>query len=602
MSKKKNTKPSKYDSYKKKTDKAYDSWGTIKKIFKRLKPFTPKLILVAISAIASTALSVVGPMYLGKVIDAIETQVQNKLGGGEMSFHEISSILIFLIIVYAISSIMMYIQQYTMAGVAQTLVYNMRDEVNTKLSRLPLKFFDGTSTGEVLSRVVNDLDNLNTSLKNNLTAIITSVITIIGVFSMMMYLNRIMTFVSVLVVPASALIALLISKRSKRWFREQWDRTGELNGHIEEMYTGHKIIKIFSMENSAINEFDDINEELYKVSYKAQFLSGIIMPFISFVNNVGYVLICILGGVFVISNALTLGGISTFITYSKLFSQPLVDLAQIANNLQSSLASAERVFNLLGEEEEIPDTDNDIIESPKGVVKFNNVDFCYSPDKPLIENLNLEVKPGELVAIVGHTGAGKTTLVNLLMRFYDVKGGTITVDDEDVRDLTRDSLRSMFGMILQDIWLFEGTIKENIAYGREGATDEEIISAAKMARAHHFISTLADGYDTVLDENGTNISQGQRQLITIARAILANPLILILDEATSSVDTRTEMQIQSAMADLMKNHTCFVIAHRLSTIRKANCILVLDNGSIIESGTHKELLEQKGFYYQLYNS
>ena len=515
---------------------------------------------------------------------------------------DVARILVKAVAVYAVTSVMMYIQQYTMAGVAQKIVYTLRDDVNKKLSILPLRYYDSTTTGEVLSRVVNDLDNINKSLQNNLTQIITSVITVIGVLAMMLSINLTMTAVSVAVVPASALIALLIAGRSKRWFRRQWDRNGELNGHIEEMYTGHNIIKIFSMEKNAINEFDDINNELYKVSYKAQFLSGIIMPFIAFVNNVGYVVICILGGMFVINHTLSLGGITTFITYSKLFSQPFVDLAQIMNNLQSTLASAERVFNLVDEEAESSDSSNEVLTNPKGVIRFEHVDFCYTEDKPLMNDLNLEVNPGQLVAIVGPTGAGKTTIVNLLMRFYDVRGGRITFDGKDIRTLTRDSLRSAYGMILQDIWLFKGTIRDNIAYGRLDATDDEIIAAAKMARAHHFISTLADGYDTVLEENGTNISQGQRQLITIARAVLADPSILILDEATSSVDTRTEMQIQYAMADLMKNRTCFVIAHRLSTIRKADTILVIDNGEIVETGNHQELLEKKGFYYQLYNS
>lgn len=594
----------KYSDYKKKADKSYDTFGTAKKLFKRLKPFRFKLIIVAVAAAVSTAMSVLGPVYLGNIIDAINDQVLIKLDGGSFSFTDIARILFKAILVYAITSLMMYIQQYTMAGVSQKLVYKLRDDVNRKLSRLPLKYFDGTTTGEVLSRVVNDLDNISTSLQNNLTQILTSVITIVGVLAMMIHINIKMTAVSVAVVPVSALIALLIAGRSKRWFRQQWDRNGELNGHIEEMYTGHNVIKIFSMEKNVINEFDDINNELYKVSYKAQFLSGIIMPFISFVNNIGYVIICILGGLLVMRNdgTLTLGGITTFITYSKLFSQPFVDLAQIANNLQSTLASAERVFSLIDEQEQSSDENNETLENPKGIIKFEHVNFSYTPDKPLMEDLSLEVMPGQLVAIVGPTGAGKTTIVNLLMRFYEISGGKITFDGKNIQSLTRDSLRHAFGMILQDIWLFEGTIRENIAYGRPDASDEEIIEAAKMARAHHFISTLSEGYDTVLEENGTNISQGQRQLITIARAVLANPTVLILDEATSSVDTRTEMQIQLAMADLMKNRTCFVIAHRLSTIRKADTILVIDNGEIVEKGNHEQLLEKKGFYYQLYNS
>lgn len=604
MSKKKKqqTQSTKYSVYKKKTDRAYDTFGTAKKLAKRLKPFRLKLVIVAVAAVVSTAMSILGPRYLGDIIDAIDIQVQSKLAGNAFEFMGVARILVKAVAVYAVTSVMMYIQQYTMAGVAQKIVYTLRDDVNKKLSVLPLRYYDSTTTGEVLSRAVSDLDNINKSLQNNLTQIITSVITVIGVLAMMLSINLTMTAVSVSVVPASALIALLIAGRSKRWFRQQWDRNGELNGHIEEMYTGHNIIKIFSMEKNAINEFDDINNELFKVSYKAQFLSGVIMPFISFVNNIGYVAICILGGVFVINNTLSLGGITTFITYSKLFSQPFVDLAQIANNLQSTLASAERVFDLLDEEPEISDEGNEVLEKPKGIIKFENVDFRYTDDKPLMDGLNLEVKPGQLVAIVGPTGAGKTTMVNLLMRFYDVIGGRITLDGKDIRTLTRDSLRSAYGMILQDIWLFKGTIRDNIAYGRLDATDDEIVAAAKMARAHHFISTLADGYDTVLEENGTNISQGQRQLITIARAVLADPSILILDEATSSVDTRTEMQIQYAMADLMKNRTCFVIAHRLSTIRKADTILVIDNGEIVEAGNHEELLAKKGFYYQLYNS
>ena len=534
---KKQNEVSKYSIYKKKTDKAYDTWGTAKKLAKRLKPYRLKLVLVAFAAAVSTAMSVLGPVYLGNVIDAINVQVQNKLAGNAFEFKDIATILIKAIAVYAITSLMMYIQQYTMAGVAQKLVYTLRTDVNKKLSILPLRYYDSTTTGEVLSRVVSDLDNINKSLQNNLTQIISSVITVVGVLAMMIHLNVTMTIVSVSIVPSSALIALLIASRSKRWFRQQWDRNGELNGHIEEMYTGHNIIKIFSMEKNAISEFDDINNELYKVSFRAQFLSGIIMPFISFVNNVGYVIICVMGGLAVLKNTLSLGGITTFITYSKLFSQPFVDLAQITNNLQSTLASAERVFNLLDEEPETSDEGNEVLENPKGVIRFEHVDFSYTDEKPLMDDLNLEVKPGQLVAIVGPTGAGKTTIVNLLMRFYDVKGGKITLDGKDINTLTRDSLRAAFGMILQDIWLFKGTIRDNIAYGRLDATDEEIIAAAKMARAHHFISTLSEGYDTVLDENGTNISQGQRQLITIARAVLANPSILILDEATSSVDS-----------------------------------------------------------------
>ncbi|NLA77304.1 MAG: ABC transporter ATP-binding protein, partial [Clostridiales bacterium] len=504
---------------------------------------------------------------------------------GDMSFAGIFSIISTLFLIYGTSSILAYIQSYTMAGITQKVVCRMREDVNAKISRLPLKFFDSHAKGEILSRIMNDIDNISNTLQHNLTSIISSVITIIGVFAIMLYKNVTMTLITVSVVPLSAFIALSIAKKSRKLFKEQWDRMGELNGHVEEMYAGHKIVRIFNREEDAIEEFNDINTELYKVSKRAQFISGMIMPFIGFVNNVGYVLVCMVGGIFVLRGQFTLGGITTFITYSNLFTQPMVDIAQITNNIQSSFASAERVFSLLGKAEEPPQGDTKT--EALGSVEFRNVSFSYSPDKPLIEDMNLCVKPGQLIAIVGPTGAGKTTFVNLLMRFYDVTDGAIIVDNADIRDMRREDLRRKFGMVLQDTWLFEGTIRDNIAYGRENATDEEIIEAAKAARVHHYIKTLSDGYNTLLDENGTNLSQGQRQLLTIARAILADPEILILDEATSSVDTRTEVQIQQAMTELMRGRTNFVIAHRLSTIRKADEILFIENGTIVERGTHE---------------
>ncbi|NMP36673.1 MAG: ABC transporter ATP-binding protein [Clostridiales bacterium] len=577
-----------------------DFKGTLKKLLSLLVPHKFKLILVLVTAIVSTVLSVIGPAMLGDIIDEIENQVQTKLSGGNMSFTGIFSIIGTLFLIYGASSILAYIQSYTMAGITQKVVCRMREDVNKKISGLPLSFFDSHAKGDILSRIMNDIDNISNTLQHNLTAIITSVITIVGVFAIMIYKNATMTAITVSVVPLSAFIALSIAKRSRKLFKEQWDRMGELNGHVEEMYTGHKIVRIFNREQDAIDEFNDINSELYKVSSKAQFISGMIMPFISFVNNVGYVLVCMVGGIFVLRGQFTLGGITTFITYSKLFTQPMVDIAQITNNIQSSFASAERVFSLLAEEEE-PPQGNEKTE-PLGSVEFRNVSFSYSPDKPLIENMNLTVKPGQLIAIVGPTGAGKTTFVNLLMRFYDVNSGSIIVDNADIRSVNREELRRKFGMVLQDTWLFEGTIRDNIAYGRENATDEEIVEAAKAARVHHYINTLSDGYNTMLDENGTNLSQGQRQLLTIARALLADPEILILDEATSSVDTRTEVQIQQAMSALMNGRTNFVIAHRLSTIRKADEILFIENGTIVERGTHDQLLAKGGHYSVMYNS
>ena len=583
-------------------EKPKDFKGTVSKFLPLLRPFLPGLILVVITGMIGAVLNVTGPMLLGDIVDAIKQQADIKLAGGKLDFAQIRKVLLTILAIYGTSSVLSYIQHYTMAGITQSVVRSLREKVNDKLTHLPLKYIDTHSKGDILSRMMNDIDNISNTLQNNLVQIITSAVSFIGMLGLMFYVSWQLTLITLSVLPPSLLIISRIAKRSKRYFRRQWDETGELNGHIEEMYTGHNLIKVFDHEKQAIEEFDDINVELTKVSYKAQFISGMISPILGFVSNIAYVLICVIGGIYVISGTLTLGDITTFFTYSKLFMQPLVDIGNIANRLQSSLASAERVFALLDEEVEIEDSYLCRIEEPKGAVTFEDVCFSYTPDVPLIEHMDLSVEPGQLVAIVGPTGAGKTTFVNLLMRFYDVTSGRILLDGCDIRDIPRDNLRSIFGMVLQDTWLFEGTIMDNISYGRENCSREEVMEAAKAARVSHFINTLPDGYETVLEENGENISQGQRQLLTIARAILADPAVLILDEATSSVDTRTEIHIQKAMKNLMNGRTSFVIAHRLSTIRDADVILVMNDGKIVEHGKHDELLAANGFYSELYRS
>ncbi len=583
-------------------EKPKDFKGTVSKFVPLLKPFLPALLLVLVTGMIGSVLNVTGPLLLGDIVDAIKEQADIKLAGGQLNFAQIRKVLLTILAIYGTSSILSYIQHYTMAGITQSVIRSLREKVNDKITHLPLKYIDTHSKGDILSKMMNDIDNISNTLQNNLVQIITSAVSFIGMLALMFYVSWQLTLITLAVLPPSLLIIARIAKRSKRYFRRQWDETGDLNGHVEEMYTGHNLIKVFDHEQKSIDEFDDINVELTKVSYKAQFISGMISPILSFVSNIAYVLICVVGGIYVIGGTLTLGSITTFFTYSKLFMQPLVDIGNIANRLQSSLASAERVFALLDEEVESEDSYKYRVEEPSGAVTFEDVNFSYSPDVPLIENMNLHVEPGQLVAIVGPTGAGKTTFVNLLMRFYDVDAGRILLDGCDIRDIPRENLRNVFGMVLQDTWLFEGTIMDNISYGRINCSREEVIEAAKAARVHHFINTLPDGYETVLEENGENISQGQRQLLTIARAILANPSVLILDEATSSVDTRTEIHIQKAMNTLMNGKTSFVIAHRLSTIRDADIILVMNNGQIVESGKHDELLNAGGFYSELYQS
>ncbi|HYF79855.1 MAG TPA: ABC transporter ATP-binding protein [Symbiobacteriaceae bacterium] len=586
--------------------KAKDFKGTLRRLITYMRPRYWRLGVVFSMAIISTIFSIVSPKVMGKATTKLfEGLVAKFMGipGATVDFDYIAQILLFLGGLYILSSAFMYIQQYVMAGVAQGTVFDLRTAVNDKLNRLPLKYFDSKTHGEILSRVTNDLDTVANTLQQAVTQLITSGVTIIGVIIMMLTISPLLTLITIVTLPLSGIGTAVIASKSQKFFKAQQKSLGELNGHVEEMYTGHKVVKAYGREERSIGDFGRINEQLYEAGWKAQFVSGMIMPLMQFVGNVGYVLVCVAGGIMVTKRTIEIGDIQAFIQYSRQFTFPIAQLANIANVIQSTVAAAERVFELLDEQEEIPDpADARVVKSPEGVVQFEHVKFGYKPDVPLIEDMNIDVKPGQVVAIVGPTGAGKTTLVNLLMRFYEIDGGRITVDGVDIREMARGDLRTMFGMVLQDTWLFNGTIRENIAYGREGATEKEIITAAKAAHADHFIRTLPEGYSTVLNEEASNISQGQKQLLTIARAILADPAILILDEATSSVDTRTEVYIQRAMKELMKGRTSFVIAHRLSTIRDADVILVMNHGAVIEQGTHEELLAAGGFYAELYNS
>lgn len=579
--------------------KARDFRGTVRRLAGYLRPYRFQLLIVVLTAVLSTAFGIVSPKLLGNAT----TELFNGMIGKRIDFGYIWTIVLQLLGLYVLSSAFSYIQQYVMAGVSQRTVYRLREELNRKLTRLPLRYFDGRTHGEIMSRAVNDMETISTTLQQSMTQLISSVITIIGVLIMMFTISPLMTVILLCTLPVSFILIGIIAKRSQPHFRSQQESIGRLNGHVEEMYGGHRVVKAFGREAKAIEKFDKVSEELYESGWRAQFISGIMMPVMSFVNNIGYVLMCVIGGVLVMRRAIEVGDILAFIQYVRQFSMPIVQSAQIANVLQATAAAAERVFELLDEQEETPDAvPGRGIDRPRGDVSFRDVNFGYSEEAPLMNGLNLDVKAGQTVAIVGPTGAGKTTLVNLLMRFYDVNGGQITIDGVDIRDLPRGRLRSMFGMVLQDTWLYNGTIRDNIAYGRIGATEEDIIRAAEAAHADHFIRTLPDGYHTVLNEEASNISQGQRQLLTIARAILADPAMLILDEATSSVDTRTEALIQKAMLGLMEGRTSFVIAHRLSTIRHADLILVMNQGSVIEQGTHDQLLASGGFYADLYNS
>jgi ATP-binding cassette subfamily B protein len=617
--------------------KAKDFRQSGQRLLGLLKPYSVMIGIVIALAIVSVTFSVLGPKLLGNATtilftgvisknlpagatqaqvvqmlekgSAAQKQLAQMISGMKLTpgvgvdFKALGVIVLLLIGAYLLASVFSWLQQYLTVNISQGIVYQLRKDVSAKLARLPLRYFDSHARGDILSRVTNDIDNIANTLQQSLTQIVTSVLTIIGVLTMMFFINWLLAGIALLTVPVSIVITLMIARRSQKQFALQWERTGDLNGHVEEMYTGRNIVKIFGHEKESEAEFEKRNEKLFDASFKAQFISGIIQPAMAFVGNLNYVAIAIIGGVKVASGTLSLGDVQAFIQYSRQFTQPITQVAGIVNLMQSAVASAERVFELLDEQEESAEPASPkVLHTSTGHIELSDVSFRYEPETPLIEDLNLDVKPGQTVAIVGPTGAGKTTLVNLLLRFYEIDHGAIHIDGVDTRDMTRNDLRSLFGMVLQDAWLFGGTIHDNIAYGREGATDAEIEDAAKAAYVDHFVRTLENGYDTVLDDDATNVSQGEKQLLTIARAFLADPQILILDEATSSVDTRTEILIQKAMARLMKNRTSFVIAHRLSTIRDADIILVMNHGRIVEKGTHEELLAAKGFYFDLYNS
>ncbi|TWD98366.1 ATP-binding cassette subfamily B protein [Peribacillus frigoritolerans] len=584
--------------------KAKDFKGTLKRLLTYLKPRRNRLISVFLAAIMSTIFMILGPKIMGNAITELFEGAYGKfqgIPGAAINFDKIGQILLLLAGLYALSSLFSYVQQYIMSSVAQDTVYDLREDVNKKLEKLPLKYFEGRPNGETLSRMTNDIDTIGSTLQQSLTQFITSIVTIVGIIIMMLSISPVLTLISIISLPLSIFAIRPILKRSQKHFADQQRKLGQLNGHIEEIYTGHQVVKAFGYEKKASAQFTEVNEELYKAGSKAQFISGIIMPVMFFIGNLSYVLISVVGGILVTQRSISIGDIQAFITYSKQFTQPITQTANIANIIQSTVAAAERVFELLDEEEEMKEQTTVNIKRANGAVSFEHVDFGYG-EEMLIEDMNIDVLPGQTVAIVGPTGAGKTTMINLLMRFYELNGGKIMIDGLDTRNMSRNDLRKNFGMVLQDTWLFNGTIKENIAYGKNGATDEEIFAAARTAHADHFIRTLPDGYETILNEEASNISQGQKQLLTIARAVLADPPIMILDEATSSVDTRTEVFIQKAMNRLMEGRTSFVIAHRLSTIKDADLILVMEQGKVIEKGTHSDLLRENGFYAELYNS
>ena len=588
------------------TQKAKDFKGTVARLGGYLRPHRHALVVVMIAGALGTIFSVVGPKILGLVTTKIfEGYVAKSSGvpGAGIDFTYIGKALIALIGLYILGNAFTYLMQYLMAGIAQKTVYALRREVEAKFDRLPLKFFDSHTHGELMSRAVNDLDSISGTLQQNLTQLLTSTLSLIGIVVMMLTISWILTITIVLTLPLSIVIVARIAKRSQKFFMAQQKALGGLNGHVAEMYAGHTIVTAFGHEEKSIATFDALNTEYYDGAWRAQFVSGIIFPTMMFVGNVGFVLIAVIGGMLVTRGSIAIGDVQAFIQYGRQFSMPITQLSGIANMIQLTVVAAERVFELLDEPEEMPDAVNAItVAQPQGAVQFDHVGFRYKPDVPVIEDLSLDVAPGQMIAIVGPTGAGKTTLVNLLMRFYDVNAGAIRVDGIDIREMKRASLRRMFGMVLQDTWLFSGSIRENIAYGREGASEEAIVHAARMAQADHFIRTLPENYATAINEEASNLSQGQKQLLTIARAFLADPAILILDEATSSVDSRTEVLIQRAMAELMRGRTTFVIAHRLSTIRNADLILMVDGGRIIERGHHEELLASKGRYAELYHS
>ncbi len=587
-------------------EKAKDFGGTIRKLIRYMSRYKVSVILVLIFAVGGVLLNIYGPKVLmkanGAIVDGVMEMVSGVPGGG-IDFVYVGKILLILLGMYLLSSGLTVVQGFLMTGVSQKVSFNLRREISQKISRLPMKYFDTKTHGEVLSRVTNDVDTLSQSLNQSITQLITSVTQVIGVLVMMLTISWELTLAALCILPVSMLCISFIIKHSQKFFKSQQEYLGHINGQVEEVYSGHNIVQAFNHEEKTVERFAETNEILYKSAWKSQFLSGMMQPMMQFIGNLGYVVVSVLGGWLVIRGRIGVEAIVSFVQYVRMFTQPFSQVAQVANMLQSTAAASERVFEFLEEAEEDVTVENPV--SPEGLegrVDFEHVSFGYNPDKIIIHDFTAHVKPGQKIAIVGPTGAGKTTMVKLLMRFYDVNSGAILVDGHDIRDFNRGELRQMFGMVLQDTWLFNGSIRENIRYGRLDATDEEVIAAAKAAHVHHFIQTLANGYDMELNEEASNVSQGQKQLLTIARAILADPKILILDEATSSVDTRTEVRIQKAMDNLMRGRTSFIIAHRLSTIRDADCILVMRDGDIVEQGNHEELLAKGGFYAQLYNS
>ncbi|MFK4476138.1 ABC transporter ATP-binding protein [Bacillus sp. RC206] len=589
-----------------KIEKAKNFKGTMNKLLQYLKPYKLSILIVILFAIGSAAFTIVGPKILGNATTKLFEGLVSKVSGAPgaaIDFTYIGNIVILLLGLYILSTVFGIIQGYIISGVAQKVSYNFRKEIDEKINRMPLKYFDKTTHGEVLSRITNDVDTVSQTLNQSMSQIITSVITIIGVLIMMLSISWQMTLVALLILPVSMILIMAVVKRSQKYFKSQQEYLGHVNGQVEEIYSGHNIVKAFNKEEEEVKKFEKVNDTLYHSAWKSQFLSGMMMPIMTFIGNIGYVAVSILGGWLAVKRTIAVGDILAFVQYVRSFTQPIAQVAQIANVLQSTAAAAERVFEFLEEEEEVPEAENPVkLQKVQGEVTFQDVQFGYNPDKIIINNFSSNIKPGQKVAIVGPTGAGKTTIVKLLMRFYDINSGAICIDGHDIKDFTREDLRNMFGMVLQDTWLFNGSIMENIRYGRLDATDEEVIEAAKAAHVHNFVKTLPNKYQMELNEEASNVSQGQKQLLTIARALIADPKILILDEATSSIDTRTEVLIQKAMENLMEGRTSFIIAHRLSTIRDADLILVMKDGDIVEQGNHEELLKADGFYASLYNS
>ena len=586
------------------TERAKDFKKTTKKLIRSyLVDYKIPIIIVMIFAIGSTIFTIIGPKILGNATTEIFNGLVSKLSGGTgIDFGKVGQIALTLLGLYVISALFSFVQRFLMTNVAQKITYKLRNDIAIKINKLPMKYFDKKTNGEVLSIITNDIDTLSMNLNQSITEIITSVCTIIGILVMMFSISWQMTLISLVILPIAAILVTFIVKKSQRYFTRQQDYLGHVNGQVEEIYGGLNIVKVFNAEEKVTKDFEKANEELYHSGWKSQFLSGLMHPVMNFISNVGYVAVAVAGGYLAINGTITVGNIQSFIQYNKQFTQPINQLAQISNMLQAMMAAAERIFEFLEEPEEITAKGNIDTSKLKGNVEFKHVKFGYDPERTIIKDFNASVHEGQKIAIVGPTGAGKTTMVKLLMRFYDVTDGEIDVDGHNVKDFDRGELRKMFGMVLQDTWLFGGTVKENIKYSKEDATDTEVVEAAKAAHVHHFIKTLPNGYNSLINEESTNISAGQKQLLTIARVILADPKILILDEATSSIDTRTEIQIQSAMDNLMKGRTSFIIAHRLSTIKNADLILVMNHGDIVEQGTHDELLAKNGFYADLYNS